>query len=93
MKSLRFSICGNDHPHRHAIRLAGKHVTDVNRDQFLPRGNFAIDAMPVLQDLDFQRGRIANRAHVEQPASPPHQGRIAIIRVTVLLLELGQSLF
>ena len=69
MKPTRFSIRGNDHPDRQSVVLSRPDFTDVDGDQFLSGHDRTFDRAPILEDVDFERGRIAYRIHVKNVQS------------------------
>ena len=68
MKAFRLPIRGDDHTNRHSVILTGPHFTDIDGDEFLACGDRPLNDVPILENLDFERARIANGVHVENLA-------------------------
>ena len=68
MKALRLSVRGHHHANGHAVILTGPHLTDVDGDEFLARGDLSLNDVPILENLDFEGLWIANGVHIEEVA-------------------------
>ena len=66
VKALGFPVGGNNHSNRDPVRSSRHQLAHFDGDQFLPHWYWAVDPVPVLQDIDLECALIEHGCHVKQ---------------------------